>query len=84
MFQWYLTYINTEIHFYHVKKIELLIFQDIELDEGSEGDENVDPEEDNKQDIVKTENNDLKKETDINQEYDMDNYDDGEYQYCHC
>ena len=62
-----------------VHKHYFVIFQDIELDEESEGDENVDPKEENVPEaIVKDETVDEKGEKDINKEYDMDNYDDGE------
>ena len=49
--------------------------QDIQLDEESEGDENVDPEQEKTPEgsVEKDKNG----ETDIIKEYDMDNYDDG-------
>ena len=53
--------------------------QDIQLDEESEGDENVDPEQEKTQEgsAEKDKNIDKNGETDIIKEYDMDNYDDG-------
>ena len=56
----------------------LFPLQDIELDEDSAGDENVDPEQENGKDTVE-ESKDVKREKDINEEYDMDNYDDGKF-----
>ena len=53
--------------------------QDIQLDEESEGDENVDPEQEKapEESAEKHKNIDKNGETDIIKEYDMDNYDDG-------
>ena len=53
--------------------------QDIQLDEESEGDENVDPEQEKTPEgsVEKEKNIDKNGETDIIKEYDMDNYDDG-------
>ena len=53
--------------------------QDIQLDEESEGDENVDPEQEKTPEgsAEKNKNIDKNGETDIVKEYDMDNYDDG-------
>ena len=53
--------------------------QDIQLDEESEGDENVDPEQEKTPEgsVEKDKNIDKNGETDIIKEYDMDNYDDG-------
>ena len=54
----------------------------MELEEADEGDENADPEQQTKQDqALETETIESEKrgETDIDKEYDMDNYDDGEH-----
>ena len=53
--------------------------QDIQLDEESEGDENVDPQQEKTPEgsVEKDKNIDKNGETDIIKEYDMDNYDDG-------
>ena len=65
----------------------MLPIQDIELEE-TEGDE-IDPEDDENVDpaiehtvgkIKLEENKEEKETTDINKEYDMDNYDDGKFQ----